>query len=132
MLEGLSFPTAPVWQIPACEGAWAPGARRASPLSARPTMAVPPVKGLDEACVWLRKAALTPFPPVTKFEQDYGHGTRLGRELKCLLLTIAFSNRYFSLCCILGATVSHHTVSGADVQRKHAFVPRWPSNCSPR
>ena len=37
-------------------------------------MAVPPVKGLDEACAWLRKAALTPFPPVTKSEQDYGHG----------------------------------------------------------
>ena len=35
-------------------------------------MAVLPGKGLDEACVWLRKAALTPFPPVTKFEQDYG------------------------------------------------------------
>ena len=37
-------------------------------------MAVPPAKGLDEACAWLRKAALTPFPPVTKSEQDYGHG----------------------------------------------------------
>ena len=43
-------------------------------MSARPAMAVPPAKGLDEACAWLRKAALTPFPPVTKSEQDYGHG----------------------------------------------------------
>ena len=55
------------------------------PLTARPAIAVPPVKGLDEvrACVWLRKAALTLFPPlefglskleyppVTKF--DHGH-----------------------------------------------------------
>ena len=32
------------------------------PLAARPAMAVPPAKGLDEACAWLRKAALTPFP----------------------------------------------------------------------
>jgi hypothetical protein len=30
-------------------------------LSGRPAMAVPPAKGLDEACAWLRKAALTPF-----------------------------------------------------------------------
>jgi hypothetical protein len=55
------------------------------PLVSRPVMAVPPAKGLDEArtCVWLRKAALTLFPPldfglskleyppVTKF--DHGH-----------------------------------------------------------
>jgi hypothetical protein len=43
-------------------------------LSALPAMAVPPAKGLDEAFVWFRKAALTPFPPVTKSEQDYCHG----------------------------------------------------------
>ena len=42
-------------------------------------MAVPPAKGLDEAFVWLRKAALTPFPPVTKSEQDYGHGRNKAR-----------------------------------------------------
>jgi len=30
-------------------------------------MAVPPAKGLDEACVWLRKAALTPFPQTFPF-----------------------------------------------------------------
>jgi hypothetical protein len=36
-------------------------------LAARP--AVPPAKGLDEACAWLRKAALTPFPPVTKLSR---------------------------------------------------------------
>ena len=41
------------------------------PLAARPTMAVPPAKGLDEArvCAWLHKAALTPFPPVTKLSR---------------------------------------------------------------
>ncbi len=44
-------------------------------------MAVPPAKGLDEACAWLRKAALTPFPPVTKSEQDYGHGRNKTRTL---------------------------------------------------
>jgi len=32
---------------------WQPG---------RPGRAVPPAKGLDEACAWLHKAALTPFP----------------------------------------------------------------------
>ncbi len=42
-------------------------------------MDVPPAKGLDEACAWLRKAALTPFPPVTKSEQDYGHGRNKAR-----------------------------------------------------
>jgi hypothetical protein len=31
-------------------------------LAARPAMAVPPAKGLDETCAWLHKAALTPFP----------------------------------------------------------------------
>jgi len=31
------------------------------PLAARPAMAVPPAKGLDEVCAWLHKAALTPF-----------------------------------------------------------------------
>jgi hypothetical protein len=31
------------------------------PLAARPVMAVPRAKGLDEACAWLRKADLTPF-----------------------------------------------------------------------
>jgi hypothetical protein len=46
----------------------APASRRRArffgllPLAARPVMAVPPAKGLDEACAWLRKAALTPFP----------------------------------------------------------------------
>ena len=48
-------------------------------MAARPAMAVPPAKGLDEACAWLRKAALTPFPPVTKFEQDHGHGRNKAR-----------------------------------------------------
>ena len=52
-------------------------------MSARPAMAVPPAKGLDEACAWLRKATLTPFPLVTKFDQDHCHRTRLGRELNC-------------------------------------------------
>jgi hypothetical protein len=42
-------------------------------------MAVPPAKGLDEACTWLHKAALTPFPPVTKFEQDHCHGRNKAR-----------------------------------------------------
>ena len=51
-----------------------PGLQGFLPLAARPAMAVPPAKGLDEACAWLRQAALTPFPPVTKSEQDYGHG----------------------------------------------------------
>jgi hypothetical protein len=37
------------------------GARGFSPLAVRPAMAVPPAKGLDEACAWLRKVALTPF-----------------------------------------------------------------------
>ena len=55
------------------------------PLSARPAMAVPPAKGLDEACAWLRKAALTPFPPVTKSEQDYGHGRNKARTRAKLL-----------------------------------------------
>jgi hypothetical protein len=54
----LPSPTAPVWQFPACEGAWAPGPLT---LAARPAMAVPPAKGLDEACAWLRKAALIPL-----------------------------------------------------------------------
>ena len=48
-------------------------------------MAVPPAKGLDEACAWLRKAALTPFPPVTKSEQDYGHGRNRTRTRAKLL-----------------------------------------------
>ena len=57
---------------------------RLLPLAARP--AVPPAKGLDEACAWLRKAALTPFPPVTKSEQDYGHGRNKTRTRAKLLL----------------------------------------------
>jgi hypothetical protein len=43
----------------------APASRRRArffSLAARPAMAVPPAKGLDEACAWLRKAALTPSP----------------------------------------------------------------------
>jgi hypothetical protein len=77
VLDGFSLPTVPVWQLPACKGAWAQG--ELLPLSARPAMAVPPAKGLDESCAWLRKAALTPFPPVTKSEQDYGHGRNKAR-----------------------------------------------------
>ena len=50
-------------------------------------MAVPPVQGLDESCAWLRKAALTPFPPVTKFEQDHGHGRNKARTRAKLLLS---------------------------------------------
>ena len=54
------------------------------PLAARPAMAVPPAKGLDEACAWLHKAALTPFPPVTKLSRTtVTERTRLGRELNC-------------------------------------------------
>jgi hypothetical protein len=53
VLDGFSLPTVPVWQLPACEGAWAPG--ELLPLSARPAMAVPPAKGLDEACAWLAR-----------------------------------------------------------------------------
>ena len=55
-------------------------------------MAVPRAKGLDEACAWLRKAALTPFPPVTKSEQDYGHGRNKART-KAKLRTRAVRGR---------------------------------------
>jgi hypothetical protein len=47
-------------------------------------MAVPPVKGLDEVCAWLHKAALTPLPLVTKLSRTtVTERTRLGRELNC-------------------------------------------------
>jgi hypothetical protein len=41
-------------------------------------------KGLDEVCAWLHKAALTPFPPVTKLSRTtVTERTRLGQELNC-------------------------------------------------
>ena len=53
-------------------------------MAARPAMAVPPAKGLDEVWAWLHKAALTPFPPVTKLSRTtVTERTRLGRELNC-------------------------------------------------
>jgi len=54
-------------------------------LAARPAMAVPPAKGLDEVCAWLHKAALT---PVTKLSRTtVTERTRLGLELNCVMKT---------------------------------------------
>ena len=70
---------------------WQPGrAARPCPLAAR--LAVPPAKGLNEGCAWLRKAALTPFPPVTKLSRTtVTERTRLGRELNCWTSAVSLS-----------------------------------------
>jgi hypothetical protein len=47
-------------------------------------MAVPPAKGLDEACAWLRKAALTPFP-WERSPDEYGAGDKSGNARDCIV-----------------------------------------------
>ena len=48
-------------------------------------MAVPPAKGLDEACAWLRKAALPlSHRSLNLNRTTVTEGTRLGRELNCI------------------------------------------------
>ena len=75
-------------------------------MAARPAMAVPPAKGLDEACAWLHKAALTPFPLVTKLSRTtVTERTRLGRELNFFLSVIAHRLIIGSVHCLCASCI---------------------------
>jgi hypothetical protein len=79
----------------------------ASPLFSPAGHGRPACKGLDEACAWLRKAALTPFPPVTKSEQDYGHGRNKARTKAKLQIFFLFPTvKLFTTVTIFPDTTS--------------------------
>jgi len=110
-------------------------------LAARP--AVPPAKGLDEACAWLRKAALTPFPPVTKLSRTtvteepdrakLGLGPGTSRERVGEPLVIGADRRRSGPSFVLPKGVPHgKTETGGMVLAAMCWAPSAQRRCHPK